>query len=56
MSNLHTHTQHTFSDSFGVVKVCSLRDEGRRGWEGKVKNGVRIKHMIILEWIEFSFC
>ena len=21
-------------DSFGVVKFCSLRGEGRRGWEG----------------------
>ena len=24
----------------------SLRGEGRSGWEGRVKNGVRIKHMI----------
>ena len=50
MPNQHTHTQHTFiSDSFGVVKVCGLRGEGRRGWKGKVKNGVRMKHMITLE-------
>ena len=34
--------------SFGV-KFCSLRGEGRRGWEGRVKNGVRMKHMITLE-------
>ena len=41
------HTQHTYiSDSFGVVKFCSLRGEGRRGWERRVKNGVRMKHMI----------
>ena len=37
--NLHTHTQYTLnSDSFGVVK-CSLRVEGRTGWEGRIKNG-----------------
>ena len=57
MQNLHTHTQHTLIRvSFGVVKFSSLREEGRRGWEGRVKNGVRIKHMIKLEFIEFSFC
>ena len=34
MSNLHTHTQHTLiSDSFGIVKYCSLRGEGRKDWE-----------------------
>ena len=45
--NLHTHTQHTLiSDPFGVVKFCSLRGEGRRDWEHRVKNGVRMKHMI----------
>ena len=43
------HTQHTLiSDSFGVVKFGSLRREGRRGWKGRVKNGVRMKHMITL--------
>ena len=36
-----THT--LISDSFGVVKFSSLRGEGRTGWEGRVKNGVRIK-------------
>ena len=41
--------------AFGVVKFCSLRGEGRRGWEGWVKNEVRMKHMITLEFIEFSF-
>ena len=50
--NLYT----LISDSFGVVEFCSLRGEGRRGWYGRVKNGVRIKHMITLEKIEFSFC
>ena len=45
MPNLHT----LISDSSGVVKFCSLRGEGRRGWEGRVKDGVRMKHMIILE-------
>ena len=41
------HTQHTLiSDSFGAVMFCSLREEGKGGWEGKVKNGVRMKHMI----------
>ena len=33
MPNLHTHTQHTLiGDTVGVVKFCSLREEGRRGW------------------------
>ena len=51
MPNLHTHTQHTFIGvSFGVIKFCNLRGEGRRGWEVRVKkNGVRMKHMITLE-------
>ena len=46
MPNLHTHIQHTL---IRVVTFCSLRGEGRRGWEGGLKNGVRIKQMIILE-------
>ena len=43
----HTH------DSFGVVKFCSLRGEGRRGREGELKNGVRMKSYdyIRLDWI-----
>ena len=41
--NLHTHT------TFGVVKFCSLSGEGKRGWEGKLKNGVRMKHMITID-------
>ena len=45
MPNLHT----IISDPFRVVKFCSLRGEGRRGWEGRVKNVVRIKHMITLD-------
>ena len=53
MPNLNTHT--LISVSFGVVKFCSLTEEGRRGFEGRVKNGVRIKHMISLEFIELSF-
>ena len=35
----HTHNTHS----------CSLRGEGRRGWEIRVKNGVRMKHMITLK-------
>ena len=52
MQNLHTntHTQHAIiSGSFGVVKFCNLRGGGRRGWEGSLKNGVRMKHMITLD-------
>ena len=30
----HTTTTHTHLGSFGVVKFCSLRGEGRTGWEG----------------------
>ena len=41
MLNLHSHTL--------VVKFCTSRGEGRRGWEGRVKKGVEMKHMIILE-------
>ena len=51
MPNLLTHTQLTLiSGSFGVVKFCSLRGEGR------LKNGVRMKHMITIDYIEFRFC
>ena len=42
MPNLHT----LINDSFGVVKFCSSRGEGRRGLEGRVMNGVRMKHNI----------
>ena len=50
MPNLHTHTHNTLiSDPFGVVKLCCLRGEGRRGREGRVMNGVRMKHMITLQ-------
>ena len=52
MPNLHT----LISDLFWVVKFCRLRGEGRTGWEGRIKNGVRMKHIITLEQIEFSFC
>ena len=49
MPNLHTHTQQTLiGDSFGVVKFCSLRGECRTGWEGRVKNGVRMKYSIYI--------
>ena len=44
MPNLHTHT--LISVPFEVVKFSSLREEGRSGWEGRVKNGVRMKHVI----------
>ena len=57
MPNLHTLYTHTIiSDPFWVVKFCSLRGEGRRKWEGWLKNGVRMKHMFIVGFIEFSFC
>ena len=37
------------SGSVGVVKFCSLRGEGRRDLESKIKNGVRMKHIITLD-------
>ena len=45
MPQLHT----LINDSFGVVKFCSLRGEGRRGWEGRVKNEVRMEYIFTLE-------
>ena len=45
MPNLHT----LISDSFEVVKFCSSRGDGRTVCEVRVKNGVRMKHMITLE-------
>ena len=45
--NLHTHT--LISNSFGVVKFCNLIGKGIRGWEARIKNGVRMKLMITLE-------
>ena len=43
--------------SFGVVKLCTLRGEGRKGFEGWLKNEVRMKHIIYtVDYIEFSFC
>ena len=51
MPNLYPHL-----GSFGVVKYFSLRGEGRRGWEVWLKNGVRMKHMFTVDYIEFSFC
>jgi hypothetical protein len=47
-----TPNLHTFiSDSFGDAKFCSLRlrGEGRRGWEGRLKSGVRMKYMITVD-------
>jgi hypothetical protein len=41
--------------SFEVVKFFSLRGEGRRGWEGSLKNGVKVKQMITVDYIKFSF-
>ena len=53
MTNLHTHTQHALiSGSFGVVKFCSLRGKGRRGWEGRLKNGVRME---LYDYIRLDF-
>ena len=37
MPNLHTHSLGFIC--IGVVKFCSLRGEGRRGWEARLKNG-----------------
>ena len=56
--NIHTHTHSLglIGDSFGVVKISRLRREGRKGWERRVKIGVRMKHMIPVNYIEFSFC
>ena len=36
-------------------KECSLRGEGRRDWKVGLRYGVRMKHMITLESIEFIF-
>ena len=49
-------TTHLHLGSFGVVKFCRLRGEGRRGLEGRFKNGMRMNHMITLASIELSFC
>ena len=49
MLNLHTHTTHTHCDPFGVVKFCSFRGEVRSGWEGRLKDGVILRHMITLD-------
>ena len=37
--------------SFGVVKYSSFRGKGKmgKGWEGRLKNGVRMKHMITVD-------
>jgi hypothetical protein len=48
MPNLHTHNKQK-SETVGVVTFSSLSGKGRIGWEGRVKNGVRMKHMITLE-------
>ena len=57
MPNLHKHTQYALkSGSFGVVKFCIFRGEGRRGWGGRLNNEVRMKHIITLDEIEFSLC
>ena len=44
-----SHTTHIHHGSFGVVKFCSLREVGRRGWEGRLMNGVRMKQMITFD-------
>ena len=43
MPNLHTQTTCTH------LALSSLGGEGRRGWEGRLKNKVRMKHMITLD-------
>ena len=40
---------------FGDVIKCGLRGEGRRDCEVDLSYGVKKKHMITLESIEFSF-
>ena len=52
----YTHKTHSLVTNLGFIKFCNLRGEGRMGWEGRVKNGVRMKHKITLESIKFSFC
>ena len=39
------HTHNTYS----LGLICSLRGDGRRGWEARLKNGVRMKQMIIFD-------
>ena len=45
MPNLHTNSL----GFIWVVKFKSLRGEGRRGLEGRLKNDVRMNHMITLD-------
>ena len=55
-SQTHSNTQHTLiSDSFGVVKSCSVRGEGRRDLEEGLRYGVKMNHMITLGSCEFIF-
>ena len=53
---LGENAPHTLiSDSFGVVKSCSLRGEVRRDLEGGLRYGVKMNHMITFDFREFSF-
>ena len=43
----YLHIIHTLiSDSFGVVKYCGLRGEGKRDKEEGLRYGVKVYHMI----------
>ena len=53
MCKISTHT--LINDSFGVVKYLSFSGEGIRDWVVGLRYGTRIKHMITLEMIEFSY-
>ena len=49
--SLHTHTTTTHLSSFGVVKLCSLIGEGRRGCEGWLKGENETYDYNRLHWI-----
>ena len=42
MPNLHTPTHTYYWFILGCKVLYSLRGEGRRGWEGRLTNGVRM--------------
>ena len=46
IESFNTNISHQLFDYklTSSVKYCSLMGEGRRGWEGRLKNGVRMNH------------